>query len=101
MEIRRYIRQNLWLAILRSKIQLELQEAIFSRRTVRKFKKDPVPREVVDQIIDAARYAPSACNLQLWEFIAVDDPNVGGRAPASMQFDVGHPRDSTASGPTE
>ncbi len=49
---------------------------IYSRRTVRKFVKKPVPREIVEKIIDAARYAPSACNFQLWEFVAVDDPEL-------------------------
>ena len=65
---------------------MELQKAIFSRRTVRKFKKDPVPREIVEQIIDAARYAPSACNLQLWEFIAVDDPELIGQIAEETRF---------------
>ncbi len=31
---------------------------------------------MVEKIIDAARFAPTSCNLQLWEFIAVDDPDL-------------------------
>ncbi len=65
---------------------MDLQEAIFSRRTVRKFLKKPVPREIVEKIIDAARYAPSACNLQLWEFVAVDDPELIGQIAEETRF---------------
>lgn len=45
--------------------------AIKARRSVRQFKSDPVPREVIEDIIDCGRLAPSARNDQPWEFVVV------------------------------
>ncbi|MGB9914811.1 MAG: nitroreductase family protein [Candidatus Bathyarchaeales archaeon] len=53
---------------------MELLEAIRGRRSVRAFKPQNVPDEVVEQLIDTARHAPSAGNLQPWEFIIVRTP---------------------------
>jgi nitroreductase len=50
----------------------KIYEAIAERRTIRKFKQDPVTRELLDRLLDAGRLAPSAANLQPLEFIAVD-----------------------------
>jgi nitroreductase len=41
------------------------------RRTIRRFKPDPIPDEYVDKIIEAARWAPSGLNQQPWEFVVV------------------------------
>lgn len=46
------------------------------RRTVRDFSAEPVPAEVIDLAIDAARSAPSGANLQPWTFVVVTDPQV-------------------------
>ena len=46
------------------------------RRTIRRFKPEPVPRELLEQLVNAARLAPSAANVQPLEFIVVDDPRV-------------------------
>ncbi|MEM3051664.1 MAG: nitroreductase family protein [Candidatus Bathyarchaeia archaeon] len=53
---------------------MELLEAIRGRRSIRAFKPQDLPDEVVEQLIDAARHAPSAGNLQPWEFILVRTP---------------------------
>jgi len=50
---------------------LELFEAIFGRRSIRAFKKDDIPEDYLLKLIDAARFAPSAGNLQPWEFVIV------------------------------
>ena len=42
------------------------------RRTIRKFKPDPVPRELLERMVSAARLAPSAANVQPLEFLVVD-----------------------------
>ena len=55
---------------------MDIEEAIFTRRTCRRFRKDPVPEGTVRKLIDAARYAPSSCNLQLWDYVVVQDPEV-------------------------
>ena len=46
-------------------------ELVKSRRSIRKFKPEPIPDEYVDRIIEAARWAPSGANTQPWEFIVV------------------------------
>ncbi len=52
---------------------MELQDAIFGRRSIRSFKQDPIKIEIVYELINAAIYAPSACNKQAWKFIIIDD----------------------------
>jgi nitroreductase len=49
---------------------------IVRRRTIRKFRPEPVTRELLERLVDAARLAPSAANLQPLEFVAVDDAAV-------------------------
>lgn len=46
-------------------------ETIRHRRTVREFKPTPVPQEHIIKILDAARYAPTAGNVQPWKFVVV------------------------------
>ena len=57
--------------------------AVESRRTIRDFLPDPVPQEVLDRCLDAARLAPSSSNLQPWEFIILRDPTVRQLANAA------------------
>jgi len=47
---------------------MEVIEAIRTRRSIRGFKPEPVPREVLEELLDACRWAPSASNTQPWEF---------------------------------
>jgi len=50
---------------------------IETRRSIRKFRPDqPVTREQIDQLLQAAMLAPSACNTRPWEFIAVTQREV-------------------------
>ena len=44
------------------------------RQSVRKYKAQVVPKEKIENCVEAARIAPSACNSQPWSFIIVDDP---------------------------
>jgi nitroreductase len=52
---------------------LSLHEAIFTTRSMRHLKSDPVPREDLEYILEAATMAPSAGNLQMWSFVVVTD----------------------------
>jgi len=52
---------------------LTVAEAIQERRSIRSFLSDPVPEEVILQILEAARLAPSGTNRQPWRFIVVTD----------------------------
>ncbi len=52
---------------------MSVYEVISKRRSIRRFKEIPIPREVLENCVDAARLAPSAANLQPLEYVAVDD----------------------------
>jgi nitroreductase len=58
---------------------LDVLEAIKGRRSIRVFKSDDVPTEIVKKLVDAARWAPSAGNIQSWEFIIVRRPEIKRR----------------------
>lgn len=46
-------------------------DLVVRRRSIRKFKRESIPDEYVDKIIEVARWAPSGANSQPWEFIVV------------------------------
>jgi nitroreductase len=50
---------------------MEIREAIYRRRSIRAFRSEPVPKKSLLQLLDAAIQAPSARNLQPWQFIVV------------------------------
>jgi len=52
---------------------MDVMEAIRERRSVRSYRKDPVPDEKLKKILEAARLAPSARNSQNWKFVVVRD----------------------------
>ena len=56
------------------------QHAVETRRTVRDFLPDPVPQDVLDRCLDAARMAPSSSNLQHWEYVILRDPQARAEA---------------------
>ncbi|SCL34926.1 Nitroreductase [Micromonospora nigra] len=45
-----------------------------TRRSIRHFSAEPVPREVVEEAVRAASTAPSGANLQPWRFVVISDP---------------------------
>jgi len=51
-------------------------DLMIKRRTIRKFKQEQIPFEILEKCVNAARLAPSAANLQPLEFVIVDDPDV-------------------------
>ena len=54
----------------------ELMAVIQNRRTIRRFKPDPVSEDQVQTILEAGRWAPSFSNLQPWKFIVVQEPEL-------------------------
>jgi nitroreductase len=54
--------------------EIGLFEAIYSARSLRRLKPDPVPEALITKILDAAIRAPSGGNAQNWAFIVVRDP---------------------------
>ena len=55
---------------------MNLFEAMYSQLGITRYRPDPVPKEAIDKIIDAATQAPSGGNRQHWEFIAITEPEV-------------------------
>jgi nitroreductase len=58
----------------RERKKLEVLEAIKGRRSIRAFTSQPVEQNQIETLIDAARHAPSAGNIQPWEFVIVKKP---------------------------
>lgn len=58
---------------------MELKQAIYSRRATRDYTSEPVDRQTLLQLIDAAIQAPSAVNEQPWWFTVVQDKEVLAR----------------------
>ena len=54
---------------------MEVFDCVRRRRTVREYKADPIPEEVVLKLLQAGRWSPSSSNSQPWHFIAVQDPD--------------------------
>ncbi len=54
----------------------EVLRTIKNRRTIRRFKSDPIPDEKLQAILDAGRWAPSFSNLQPWRFLVIKDQNL-------------------------
>ena len=52
-----------------------LFDAIYSARSIRRLKPDPVPEDLITAVLDAAIRAPSGGNAQNWGFIVVRDPD--------------------------
>lgn len=51
----------------------EFIEILKSRRSIRLFKDEAVPKNLIEEILDAGRYAPSAMNGQPWKFAIITD----------------------------
>ena len=55
---------------------MDLLEAIHTRRSIRQYEDKPVPEEMVRTVLEAAMMAPSAGNVQPWQFVVVDDREI-------------------------
>jgi nitroreductase len=58
---------------------MDVREALYTTRAMRRVRPDPIPEEVQARILDAAIRAPSGGNSQNWRFLLVDDPAVKAR----------------------
>lgn len=58
---------------------MDLREALYTTRAMRRVTDEPIPDEVKARILDAAIRAPSGGNSQNWRMLVVDDPEVRGR----------------------
>ena len=66
---------------------MDLFSAIKGRRSCRKFLQDPIGEETIEQILEAAIWAPSPVNNQPWEFIVITNADIKKRIhEESVQF---------------
>ncbi|MDA0339379.1 MAG: nitroreductase family protein [Proteobacteria bacterium] len=64
---------------------ISVDEAIFTTRSMRHLRPDPVPREDLEYIVEAATMAPSAGNYQMWTFVVVTDEATRQKIGAAYQ----------------
>ncbi|UCD07313.1 MAG: nitroreductase family protein [Candidatus Aenigmatarchaeota archaeon] len=62
---------------------MQTMECIRERRSVRNYKPDPIPEDIIKEIIEAATHAPSSGNVQDWEFIVVKNPETKMKVAAA------------------
>ena len=55
---------------------MDVFEALYTTRAMRRVKEDPIPDEIIKSMIDSAIRAPSGSNRQDWRFVAVTDQEV-------------------------
>jgi nitroreductase len=53
---------------------MKFSQLVIQCHSVRKYKSSPVEKHKLEQVLNAARMAPSALNFQLWHFIVVSQP---------------------------
>jgi len=58
---------------------MSILKVIKERRSVRRYRQDPIPEEVLLRVLDAARFSPSGKNLQPWKFILVKEETLKQR----------------------
>jgi coenzyme F420-0:L-glutamate ligase / coenzyme F420-1:gamma-L-glutamate ligase len=70
----------------------DLHTFLRTRRAIRRFKPDPVPESVIENILHTATFAPSAHNLQPWRFAVITNPLVktrlGEAVTSKMRVDM-------------
>ena len=77
---------------------MEVLEAIKTRRSIRKYKSDPVDDGTLEKVLEAARQAPSWANTQCWQFVVVRDAETKGKL--SDTLDEANPaRDAVGNAP--
>ena len=65
---------------------MDVYEALYTTRAMRRVKADPIPVDVQRKILDAAVRAPSGGNSQMWRFLLVDDPAVKAKLGPLYRF---------------
>ena len=55
---------------------MDVFEALYTTRAMRRVSEDPIPDDVLKQMVDAGIRAPSGSNRQGWKFIVVTDPEI-------------------------
>jgi nitroreductase len=70
---------------------LEVLDVIRRRRSIRNYKSDPIPKDVLDKLLEALRLAPSAGNRQPYKFIFVQDEETRKKLAAACRWSPTRP----------
>jgi len=62
----------------------ELMDTILSRRSIRRYQEKAVPDEILNKLLEAARWAPSWANTQCWHFVVVKDDEIKRKIQESV-----------------
>jgi F420 biosynthesis protein FbiB-like protein len=63
---------------------MTVREAMRSRRSIRRYTAHPVPRALIEDLLESARWAPSAHNRQPWRFVVLTDSAARAQLAAAM-----------------
>lgn len=63
---------------------MDLLKVIHERRSIRKYRQEAVPEEIIIEILEAARRSPSWANTQVWRFIVVKDKEIKNRISSEV-----------------
>ena len=72
---------------------MNIEEAIYKRRTIRRYKQDPIPSDILRKLIDYARVAPMARNVQGLEFVIVENSEIREKLFKLIKFAGSLPED--------
>lgn len=65
---------------------MDALQAIKTRRSIRKFEKKPIPKDILESIVDCGRLAASGRNDQPWEFVVVTDSEIKNQIAATTDY---------------
>lgn len=69
---------------------MEVKESIENRRSIRNFKKEDISKEVVEDILNCGRLAPSAKNRQPWHFVVLEKDTKDKVADLMIEYTLNH-----------
>jgi nitroreductase len=65
---------------------MDAMEVLRTRRSIRVYQGETVPRKIIENIVDCGRLAPSANNAQPWEFVVVTDPGLRRKIATATDY---------------
>ncbi len=64
---------------------MDVMQAIKGRRSIRKYRSEPIPEEALQTVLEAARWAPSWSNTQCWRLIVVRDKETKSKLAGTLK----------------
>jgi nitroreductase len=80
--------KDLFVPACTGEVVVDIEEALYTTRAMRRVRPDPIPLDVQAKILDAATRAPTGGNAQNWRFLVVDDREVIGRIAPLYQHSI-------------